>query len=347
MRANNDDTVFRILQDEIPGLTRDDMASPFDQLNIDSFGFISLRARLEQLAGYEIGDEIWTAAKCPSDIFKMISAGEVSQNIETFSKIGFRSFNINMPQMAMSGLSESWLFKELGDMHWNMITDGLGSPSSGLLDGNGNRLYATFTRISISINPFSSYKENSQLSLCASSFARFGAGMFFSEIDISPGSGHAQLMSSFTSRGEKGSNLSLQKGQPLIPPGCKIPKLENYPVFADGYRARRGNIPAEVIFEYEYEIVPQHDINGVGLLYFAAYPVISEICLAKYKDQRHLSTSKKDVFYFGNCDENETLVFRLHKHAENPESVESEMSISRKGDGVLMAYLITTKQVVK
>ena len=47
----------------------------------------------------------------------------------------------------MEGLSESWLLKELGDMHWSMITKGLGSPSSELCDGSGNRLYATFTRI--------------------------------------------------------------------------------------------------------------------------------------------------------------------------------------------------------
>lgn len=347
MRATNNDAVFRILQDEIPGLTQSDLRLPFEQLNIDSFGFISLRARLEQFAGHEISDEIWTSAKCPADIVRIVLADEVSAKPETAPQTGVRSFNINMPQMAMEGLSESWLFKELGDMHWNLITEGLGAVSSDLLDGSGNRLYATFTRISISVKPLSSYKENTPLSLRNSSFTRFGAGMFFSDIDISPGNGRAQLMSSFTSRGESGSNASLQKGQPKIPPDCNVPQLANYPAFAAGYRARKNGIPSEIIFECEYEIVPQHDINGVGLLYFAAYPIISEICLSKYKNQNGLSTIRKDVSYFGNCDENETLVFRLHAHAQSSQSVDSEMSISRKSDGALMAYLSTTKQVVK
>ena len=33
-----------------------------------------------------------------------------------------RSYDLNMPQMALGGLSESWLFKELGDIHWRLIT---------------------------------------------------------------------------------------------------------------------------------------------------------------------------------------------------------------------------------
>ncbi len=347
MNDNSVDAVFRILQGDIQGLTRNDIGLPFDQLNIDSFGLISLRARLEQLVGREIGDDIWTSATCPADIIRMVSTDAICGEVSPSRETECRSFNINMPQMAMGGLSESWLFKELGDMHWNMITDGLGSPSSALLDGNGNRLYATFTRIAIRVGPLTSYGENDGMVLRKTSFARFGAGMFFSEIGISPGQGRAQLMSSFTSRGESGSNSSLQKGQPQIPPGCKIPRLESYPAFADQYRARRGSVPAGCIFEREYEIVPQHDINGVGLLYFAAYPIISEICLSKFEDQRHRGLTSKDVFYFGNCDENEVLLFRLHARAENRDSVAYEMSISRKSDDSLMAYLVTTKQTAR
>lgn len=252
-----------------------------------------------------------------------------------------------MPQMAMGGLSESWLFKELGDMHWSMITEGLGAPSSDLLDGSGNRLYATFTRIAISTQPLASYRENSSLLLRTSSFARFGAGMFFSEIDIAPGTGRARLMSSFASREESGVNASLQKGQPSIPSDCTIPQLESYPVFAEEYRARRRHVPAETIFEDEYAIVPQHDINGVGLLYFAAYPIISEICLSRFKDQRQFSATGKDIFYFSNCDDDETILFRLHTWTEGSNVVEGDMSLSRKSDGVLMAYLRTTKQILK
>ena len=92
----------------------------------------------------------------------------------------------------------------------------------------------------------------------------------------------AELMSSFAKVGEAASNTSLLKGQPEIPPGCCIPALDELPAFASAYReCRAAPLPAP-LFECEYEIVPSHDINGVGLLYLAAYPAINGICAARY-----------------------------------------------------------------
>ena len=34
----------------------------------------------------------------------------------------------------------------------------------------------------------------------------------------------------------------------------------------------------ENLYECHYEILPPHDINGVGLLYFAAYPSVFDLC---------------------------------------------------------------------
>ncbi len=253
-----------------------------------------------------------------------------------------RSFNINMPQMAMSGLSESWLFKELGDLHWQMIADGLQSPSNELSDATGNRLYATFTRISVSSDALMSYKENSPFDLEGDLF-RFGSGVYFSEVKFTNGS--AQIMSSFSMRGESGSNLYLLKGRPKIPPNCKIANHRALPQFGQEYfTVRASSLPSD-IFSREYEIVPQYDINGVGLLYFAAYPIISDICEDRFTSQRNLSTTKRDVFYFRNCDPSDTLVFRIHDLRSSDLLVKSDTSISRKSDGALMARIFTTKVV--
>ena len=151
-----------------------------------------------------------------------------------------RSFAINMPQMAMEGLSKSWLLKELGDMHWSMITKGLGSPSSELRDGSGNRLYATFTRIHYAFGrPLGAIGENTSLDL-RGTIARFGAGTFVSDIAIGhvDAPGEARLMSNFARRGET-TNTSLLKGQPTIPPDCPIPDRPP-PNFMLEYRDRRA-----------------------------------------------------------------------------------------------------------
>jgi probable biosynthetic protein (TIGR04098 family) len=52
-----------------------------------------------------------------------------------------------MPQLQWGGLSEHWLLKELGDMHWSLITAGLGTTSDKVTDSAGERLYAAFVRL--------------------------------------------------------------------------------------------------------------------------------------------------------------------------------------------------------
>lgn len=255
-----------------------------------------------------------------------------------------RSFNINMPQMALGGLSESWLFKELGDMHWHMIADGLQCPSSELLDGSGNRLYATFTRVSVSSNALVRYTENAPFHL-EGELSRFGPGMYFSEINFT--NGRALIMSSFAMRGENGANVNLLRGYPKIPPNCKIANQDTLPQFGQEYMTIRASALANDIFSCEYQIIPQYEINGVGLLYFAAYPIISDICEARYASQGNLSTIKRDVLYFGNCEPSDMLIFRIHSRQSSDSLVESETSISRKSDGILMARIFTTKEKVQ
>ena len=253
-----------------------------------------------------------------------------------------------MPQMSQSGLSEAWLFKELGDIHWELITRGLKRPSSELKDAAGDRLYATFTRFQLSSSaPMAAYRENETIAIDAR-IARFGAGMFFNEATMQ-GTGKAatlRIMSSFSKFGDAGANTSLLKGQPDIPADCAIPALAELPGFARDYREQRAGTLASPLFETEYEIVPVHDINGVGLLYFAAYPMIDDICAARHvgrADFARLSTAARDVFYFANCDADDSVIYRLHGFEQADDHVALEASLSRKSDGALMARIVTRK----
>lgn len=38
-------------------------------------------------------------------------------------------YTLGMPQLICGALSERWLFKEAGDIHWGMLTSDLGAPS--------------------------------------------------------------------------------------------------------------------------------------------------------------------------------------------------------------------------
>jgi probable biosynthetic protein (TIGR04098 family) len=343
-------TIATLLEKEIPGFTVDQAGLAFWQLGVDSFGMIELRVTIEHALGAAIPDAFWTRLETPAQLLDY--AGERPRKaLEVTAKPSLRRhYSLNMPQMALGGLSESWLFKELGDAHWAMITSGLGAPSSALLDGNGDRLYATFTRLRIQATaPLASFEENAELAL-EGRICRFGAGMFFSEIALA-GAGKglsASIMSSFTKRGSLTSNSGLLKGQPAIPAGCPIPDVATRPEFGQGYRERRGVALPAALFETPYEIIPYHDINGVGLLYFAAYPIISDICELKYMGRANdwalqASTVARDVFYFANCDAHDRLIYRVHARHDAPSVVDIESSLSRASDGALMAYLVTRK----
>lgn len=338
------------IQSEFPAISSADLNTPLDRLDVDSFGMLTLRTKLEQALQAPIEDPLWTSVITPADVIRIVTTA-APQDIRVTSATPVtqrRVYSLNLPQMALSGLSEAWLFKEVGDMHWSLITDGLRMPSSQVKDSRGNRLYATFTCFQMhSTAPLAAYVENETVAIDAK-VSRYGSAMFFNNATVRGDGKSAQIriMSIFSKFGEVGANTSLLKGQPKLPPDCEIPAVTELPEIGREYRAQRGAPFTPPIFECEYEIIPYHDINGVGLLYFAAYPIISDICAMRYAGRSvyaKFSTSSRQVFYFSNCDPDETLIYRIHRWRANEQSIELEDSISRKSDGVLMAYILTKK----
>lgn len=372
-------SVVSLIREEFPHLDDAALRSEIDAVGIDSFDLISLRTKIESTLSRTIPDAEWAGVRSLGDIacLPSLSASEVRTGMQAGSPIPTppshppmslptsqrpaaathapgslrRRYQLNMPQMALSGLGESWLFKELGDMHWNMITDFLGTASSAIVDDQGDRLYATFTRIRIEVDTaLASFRENAALDL-ESSLQRYGAGLFFGTHDVIniDARCRAQTMSTFAKYGERGKNTSLMKGTPTLPNPDLIQSLPTVPEFGVEYRKRRSESDSRDVFSCEYEIQGPHDINGVGLLYFAAYPTIFDLCIERSENKGFLmkySTSYKDICYFANSEPDETLVFRLHERIENQDSFTHVASLFRKSDGILMASVISHKRRV-
>lgn len=369
-----DEAVTAFIQQET-GVAPARLDLPLDEAGIDSFDLMTLRVALETRLSCAIPDREWGGIASLSDIARLPSAGSSAPAQATVSRDNAltsfpvpesgtspsseilptgratRGYKLGMPQMALSGLSESWLFKEAGDMHWAMISEFLGSPTSGITDDLGDRLYATFTRITLQLEPsLSKFKENDDLCI-ASRLERFGAGFYFGTHDVL--SGHArgamQTMSTFAKYGERGKNTSLIKGSPTLHHPERIVPMSAFPEFGAEYRERRAANPAPAIFECEYEILAPHDINGVGLLYFAAYPTIFDLCIEQHEGRGFLlshTTVSKDVHYFANSDPTETLVFRLHEREAHDGIISHKATLSRKSDGQRMCELTGVKRAI-
>jgi probable biosynthetic protein (TIGR04098 family) len=341
--------VVALIGRECPGFSAADMNTPFDRLGIDSVGMLMIHSYIEETTGKTVEHREWQRVVTPADVVAVLSTAMSSDLRDSAVAANEqRSYALNMPQMAVSGLSESWLFKELGDMHWSVLAKGLGSPAHKLQDSGGERIYATFTRIQVVYStPLTQYRENERIDIDVR-MSRFGAGLYFSDAAVK-GDGKsidAQLMSTFAKFGDRASNMSLLKGLPEVPPDCDIPVLSELPEFGRVYRARRDESFPGTIFECEYEITPPYDINGVGLLYFAAYPIINDICAARFAGRSLMtgfSTIRRDVCYFGNSNADDVLIYRLHEWSSDNGLVNMRSSISRKSDGSVIAHIATQK----
>lgn len=333
-------TILQIIKTISPQFEEQQLNLSFDDCGLDSFDLLDVRVRLEKAIDAVIPDTQWIAFKSFADVQAYLeNGGNNTTDQQTHEGVtSRRQTSVNMPQMALGGLSESWLLKEFGDIHWSMTCDALNSQSHKLTDELGNRLYATFVRVRYeSTHHLKTFRENEPLDFHAR-LSRFGRSMFFSDVSIDGEDKQIRtsLMTTFSMR--QANNKSLLKGEPLIPPGCAAHVFDSLPAFGEEYRAmRRGDkhelqlgsekfiVTKELLFDTTYQINPYHDLNGVNLLYFAAYPLISDVCEMAFIREQHpeiagpsrhwpvaASTIARDVFYYGNCDLDDRIVFGVN-----------------------------------
>lgn len=360
--ALDEPLLLAAFRQEVPSFTASMLDQPISQLGIDSFGLINLRLLLEQYGARRISDTDWGSMEVPRDLLIAAPADcatAVRPHTATVRECGVlasplnnnverRRYLLTMPRMMMSGLSESWLLKEACAIHWSNIARGLGTTTDAIVDDTGGRLYATVTRCRFEGSvPLSAFSENEKFGVELTA-TRSGAAMFFGDGELTSQSGRIRisLMTSFAKFGESGANVSLLKGHPVLAETCTIPSLSELPDLVGEYRLLRARTDPEPVFTVEYEVQPPHDINGIGLLYFAAYPIIADLCASKYASTRcmtEFATVRRDVSYFGNADPGETLVFNLLTWVEAADTLEFEASLARKSDGVRMALVTTSK----
>lgn len=360
---------LHIIKSIVPDFQDENIELSFADAGIDSIDLVSIRVKLEKSESVFIPDGEWLDFNSIKDVLDFFASSSETTNQSTSQKPSFflqKEYLINMPQMALEGLSENWLFKELGDTHWEMLCNGLHRKSFELDDALGNRLYATFVRIRISLNnSLKEFKENETAEL-SGNIDRFGESMYFSNIDLKSGTQKlsANLMTTFSIRNAV-DNTKLVKSRPSPGPN-EINQLSDFPIFIEDYRqVKKGNlhevkfedlvfdVSENSLFEFEYDLNPFYDLNGVNLLYFAAYPIINDYCEAKYfnsKDyaegrwEQEFYTSFKDIFYYANSNIDDKIIYKLASYKFiNSDKVKISSLLIRKSDQQIMARIFTVK----
>lgn len=337
----------------------------FKDLDLESADLAALHSHLDRFCTVETADSSWTDFSTLNAVISHYLNAMNDKDIKRrYTQI------VNMPQMALVGLSESWLFKEMGDCHWHMLCEDLGLQSNAIFDEFRNRLYATFIRIRYeSTSSLKHYQENDQIDFTGR-IQRFGNSLYFGQVTLTSDEKviKCSLATTFSTRDSSCDNHKLTKGVPTGSEENVVTKMSEMPrLVLDYIKLKKSTIPTielgshsftvtnESLFETPYKLNPYTDINGVGLLYFAAYPMINDCCELEFFNNERLSgkhwalsssTVMRDVFYFANCNIEDVIIYQLNSYhliANNRVAIQS--TLLRESDNTIMARIFTIKQV--
>lgn len=312
-------------------------------------------------------------------------------------------FTIGMPHMVPNRLSEVELLKCLGAFQWASIARGLGRPSSDIVNVQQERLYASFVNVELAFPPhrsLDSFGEGARVSLRNRIRAyahRFVEGMFVFDSAPIPAedlegvatgfdlarSRHpwAYMTNAFVARA--GSNSRLRVFEPEGMQEAGLPSLPTLPsgiaehqvVQGSGLAGLSDATPGGKCLRgsgrpLEYPILPESDLNGAGLLYFARYVAIANYGVRRFLAEQLarpvsnpliecLSTDHLRIYYFQNADSFDTVRIFVTAWLENapdgsaPDAsgnrcagrLTSHVDLYRASDGALMASCLLGKSL--
>ncbi len=291
------------------------------------------------------------------------------------------SFVVGMPHMVPGQLSEVELLKILGARQWHAIAAALDVPTKAIVNDGGERLYASFVGIDVSLGDRSlfDFEEGVTATIhhevrCYA--RRFVEGVLRFGVSAEPREGGPRVVMTNAFVTREHSNLRLRTFAPQAEWAPGTAASERPAGLLDHDRAQRGGgidvpgweraralaglAPTPII----YPILPESDLNGAGLLYFARY-----VAMMNYGERRllrehatvpvsagllrRLSTERRRLFYFANAAETDSVDIRINVRAEtsdeaadtwvSPLKLYFETDLYRSSDGVLMAKGIVRK----
>jgi probable biosynthetic protein (TIGR04098 family) len=282
---------------------------------------------------------------------------------------------IHLPQTDATGLSENWLFKYCGEMHWDYLCAAIGVSgvnSTEMRDDAGNRLYPTFLAIRGRYAMPLCKVQMDQRFQTTVKINNYGRAFFHSTIAF--GNEEArfdlEMLTTFVARYRNGLNdlhqslpsaklvynsTPLRSSPPLLKLSQKLRHGEMMDYDLAGYRFSVSE--NDLNLQISFEPSPYIDYNGAGLLYFAAYPTITDT-LERQLIIRHelmegagdwavqTSTVARDVFYYRNLNLGQRLTATLRRFDRVDENIILHTALTAESDGAALADIFTVKRVV-
>jgi probable biosynthetic protein (TIGR04098 family) len=282
---------------------------------------------------------------------------------------------IHLPQTDATGLSENWLFKYSGERHWDYLCAAMGVSgvnAEEMRDNAGNRLYPTFLAIKGRYATPLCKVQMDQHFQTGVKLNHYGRAFFHSTITFRNEEARfdLEMLTTFVARYKSGLNDLRQSL-----PGAKLvynstPSSSPPPLLKLSQKLRHGEITNyefvghhlsisenDLNLQISFEPSPYIDYNGAGLLYFAAYPTITDTLERQLVIRHELmegagdwavrtSTVGRDVFYYRNLNLGQRLTARLKRFDRVGENIILHTALTAESDGAALADIFTAKRVV-
>lgn len=265
---------------------------------------------------------------------------------------------LGMPQLSLSGLSESWLLKDLGHRHWMLLAHLAGRPVPDFRDVDGAPVYAAFCALSVKGADFAALGENDRLTI-VSDISRVSRTQSASRHRLSVAGkpvGEVELVSAFVRRASGGGNHTVARVALDAFPPPVAPRTDGLAALAAELRSGRCErhfgfdlhaTEAEASAAFEIDPCPAQDFNGAGFLYFSSFVGFVDRAEWHFDGRRapRATTLARDVFFHGNIDPGERLRVRWLAARRGEGRLVHRCLLERAGDGTRLAEAFTLRAV--
>lgn len=265
---------------------------------------------------------------------------------------------LGMPELCLGGVSETWLLKICGDLHWRLIAEFCGVAAADFRDAAGEKVYAAFCALRSDALTLDAFAEHDELTIRSeitrSSRTRFASKHLLQRRGAP--AGKIELLSTFVKRTGDG-NRSIAKvalpGLPAFGDFEPAPAIAGLPALLRPGRwtAHRGFERGDGRGSRRFDIrpCPSQDFNGAELLYFSAYQGFADRAEWELLDlpARGVAVREREIVFHGNLEPGEGLVVRLRGITPGVGAVRHWMSLEAATDGRPLAEVFTTKDITR
>lgn len=258
-------------------------------------------------------------------------------------------YTLGMPHLDPIGLSENWLWKELGHRHWSLIARRMGRAAAGFGPGSEQPIYAAFRRIALRGGDLGAVGENDVLAVRSTLTHLSGTRVESRHVvehrdrlvaDVG-------MTSVFVRRQTGGVNRSIARVH--IEGAHRVGSVVDRPVEAsvrtpDDRPASEAEQDEVEIGTVSIEPCPHLDFNGAGLLYFCSY--IAAVDRAEWrligKSNGLSSVKERRVVFHSNIEVGDDLVVQILA-APGGAASKHRSRVFASSDGRLLAEVETRK----